>query len=133
MPTIFHNDKMYAGSASGGGSGGGINYSLSEQDTGLKWIDGKTVYQKTYQYSSVVSAGGYVTLDTSIKQSDIVFLETVQLSMRIDSGIAPNLYSNTIDGINAEVATNNTGLYLENKTSYDIHGFTLTVRYAKSS
>jgi len=24
-----------------------INYSLTEQDTGLKWIDGKTIYQKT--------------------------------------------------------------------------------------
>lgn len=116
-----------------GGSGGGIDYSTSEQDTGLKWIDGKTVYQKTYQYSSVVSVGGYVILDTSIKQSDIVFLETVQLSMRIDSGIATNLYSNTIAGASAEIATNDTGLYLENKTPYDIHSFTLTVRYAKSS
>ena len=25
-----------------------INYSLEEQDTGLKWIDGKTIYQKTF-------------------------------------------------------------------------------------
>ena len=30
-----------------GGSGGGIDYSETEQDTGLKWIDGKTIYQKT--------------------------------------------------------------------------------------
>ena len=29
-------------------SSGGIDYSLTEQDTGLKWIDGKTIYQKTY-------------------------------------------------------------------------------------
>lgn len=114
-------------------SGGSIDYSTSEQDTGLKWIDGSAVYQKTYQYNSVISVNSYVTLDTSIKQSDIVFLETVQLSMRIDSGIGTNLYSNTIAGVNAEVATNDTGLYLENKTLYDIHSFTLTVRYAKVS
>lgn len=31
-----------------GGSGGGVNYSTTEQDTGLKWIDGKTIYQKTF-------------------------------------------------------------------------------------
>lgn len=31
----------------GGGGGGGIDYSTTEQDTGLKWIDGRTVYQKT--------------------------------------------------------------------------------------
>ena len=29
------------------GGAGGIDYSTTEQDTGLKWIDGKTVYQKT--------------------------------------------------------------------------------------
>lgn len=29
-------------------SSGGIDYSLTEQDTGLKWVDGKTIYQKTY-------------------------------------------------------------------------------------
>lgn len=28
--------------------GGGIDYSTSEQDTGVKWIDGKPIYQKTY-------------------------------------------------------------------------------------
>lgn len=32
----------------GGGSGSGVNYSTTEQDTGLKWIDGKPIYQKTY-------------------------------------------------------------------------------------
>lgn len=31
-----------------GASGGGINYSTTEQDTGLTWIDGKKIYQKTY-------------------------------------------------------------------------------------
>ena len=28
-------------------SGGGIDYSTTEQDTGLFWIDGKKIYQKT--------------------------------------------------------------------------------------
>lgn len=28
-----------------------ISYSLEEQDTGLKWIDGKTIYQRTFEYS----------------------------------------------------------------------------------
>lgn len=27
--------------------GGGVDYSATEQDTGLKWIDGKKIYQKT--------------------------------------------------------------------------------------
>ena len=33
---------------SGGSSGGGISYSTTEQDTGLKWIDGSSIYQITY-------------------------------------------------------------------------------------
>ena len=28
---------------------GGVDYSTNEQDTGLKWIDGRTIYQRTYQ------------------------------------------------------------------------------------
>ena len=31
---------------------GGINYSITEQDTGLKWIDGKPIYQKTFEHIS---------------------------------------------------------------------------------
>ena len=29
-------------------STGNINYSTTEQDTGIKWTDGKSIYQKTY-------------------------------------------------------------------------------------
>lgn len=35
---------------SGGSSGGGINYSTEEQDTGTTWIDGKPRYQKTFAF-----------------------------------------------------------------------------------
>ena len=31
-----------------GVGGGGVNYSTTEQDTGLKWIDGRTIYQRTF-------------------------------------------------------------------------------------
>jgi hypothetical protein len=30
--------------------GGGVDYSETEQDTGLKWIDGKPIYQKTFNH-----------------------------------------------------------------------------------
>lgn len=41
------SDSLYA--PSGGGGGGGISYSTSEQDTGLTWINGETVYQKSFE------------------------------------------------------------------------------------
>jgi len=43
------------GTGGGGGSSpgtGGIDYSTTEQDTGLKWVDGSAVYQKTIAVSA---------------------------------------------------------------------------------
>lgn len=40
--------KILASNVGGSGGGGGVDYSTTEQDTGLKWIDGKPIYQKTY-------------------------------------------------------------------------------------
>lgn len=57
-------------------AGGGVDYSLSEQDTGLKWIDGKKIYQKTISFT--VAGEGYVSnptgitgIDTLIKHEEI--------------------------------------------------------------
>jgi hypothetical protein len=35
-----------------GVGGGGVDYSTTEQDTGLKWIDGRTIYQKTFVFEN---------------------------------------------------------------------------------
>lgn len=40
-------------------SGGGINYTTEEQDTGLKWIDGRTIYQKTITKSFSTTNSSY--------------------------------------------------------------------------
>lgn len=53
--------------AEGGGSGGGIDYSTEEQDTGIKWIDGKTVYQKTIN----VGTGANIPIDYSVSSLNI--------------------------------------------------------------
>ena len=39
-------------------TGGGVDYSTTEQDTGIKWVDGKSVYQKTYAFNPPVESGG---------------------------------------------------------------------------
>ena len=58
--------------AGGGGGVGGIDYSTSEQDTGLKWIGGETVYQKTIDFGGLPDTGskdvahGIVGLDVVI-------------------------------------------------------------------
>lgn len=40
--------------ASGGGSSL-INYSTEEQDTGIKWLDDRDIFQKTYSFENAVS------------------------------------------------------------------------------
>lgn len=55
---------------------GGIDYSTSEQDTGIKWIDGKNIYQKTYSFENVVIvvANQYsnIVTDASLNASTII-------------------------------------------------------------
>lgn len=42
-----------------------VNYSTNEQDTGLTWIDGKKIYQKTFVKDSTDISGTLVTIDAS--------------------------------------------------------------------
>ena len=45
-----------------------VNYSTSEVDTGIKWIDGKTIYRKVFAGTSIVNINsGISSLDTMIK------------------------------------------------------------------
>lgn len=37
------------GKSSGGGGSAKLDYSTTEQDTGVKWVDGKTIYQRTFE------------------------------------------------------------------------------------
>ena len=48
-------------------TGGGIDYSMTEQDTGLKWVDGKNIYQKTIY---VTTAGGVSNINHDIVDID---------------------------------------------------------------
>ena len=43
--------KYYVEAEGGSGGGGGVNYSTEEQDTGLKWLNGDAIYQKTFSGS----------------------------------------------------------------------------------
>ena len=61
----------------GGGDtpAGGISYSTTEQDTGLKWIDNKPIYQITYDISSITSSNTNLVDITSLGCENIVKIE----------------------------------------------------------
>lgn len=46
---------------------GGLDYSLTKQDTGLKWLDGRTIYKQTFQ-------GTCSAVDTDITITDCDFI-----------------------------------------------------------
>ena len=47
-----------------GDRGNKINYSTNEQDTGIKWIDGKTIWQKSFSFT-ITSGATYVPIEVS--------------------------------------------------------------------
>lgn len=67
---------------SSGGGGGGIDYSTTEQNTGLKWIDGKDIYQITIQTSLplVATDGTMAYADISFTGVDSVIKLVAQFS-----------------------------------------------------
>lgn len=64
-----------------------LSYSTSEQATGEKWIDGKTIYRKTINCGNLPSSGGK-TVNHGITYSRIVKIEGI---MQDTSGIAANM------------------------------------------
>lgn len=66
-----------------------INYSLTEQDTGKKWVDGKTIYQRTV----------YATAQTYLTNSawstipwNSSFVNVAYLIEAVQHGVSPNAY-----------------------------------------
>ena len=114
-------------SASGGGSSA-INYSLSEQDTGIKWYDGRTIYQKTIEYNNSLNNGNYVNIDNTINTSlnDVFFLTDLQWSY---SGYIVGGQNTATAGINLTLTPS--GISLENQASVTGSNFRVTVRYCK--
>lgn len=142
-------------------SKGGVSYSTLEQDTGLKWVDGKKIYQKTYalaksEFADVQSSSslwsGY--LYTDLDDYDSIWLDignsfilrngpvtstTYQLSLCLEQGDTGGIRTTIFDG---DENRNAGKPYVFLKVQY-AHGiiypneqnpkFYITVRYTKVS
>lgn len=73
---IYYNGHLQSTKGGGGSGGGGIDYSTTEQNTGLKWIDGKPIYQKTF---SLTFTSNFLTVDLTALSIDSV--------VKIDGGV----------------------------------------------
>lgn len=74
-PQAGDQDKFLTGAGTfASPQGGGVDYSLTEQNTGLKWIDGKAIYQQSVEFTTGV-AGTYHRLQTGILAEKILKVE----------------------------------------------------------
>lgn len=67
LPDSKNEDNItyYISDIGGGGASGGsskIDYSTEEQDTGTKWLDGKTIYQKTFEGSFTLAGNDFTNI-----------------------------------------------------------------------
>lgn len=66
QPLAGDNTKFLRGDGTFASPPNSVNYSTSEQSTGVQWIDGKTIYFKTISTGARAANGSYV-IDSTLK------------------------------------------------------------------
>lgn len=99
------------------GGGGGISFSTVEQNTGIKWIDGNDIYQKTISFNSAVTISqnnwtdlgvastGIDTLIDAIASNTGVCWGCINVSKAVISGYLAALTSRNGDSISVNALT----------------------------
>lgn len=122
--------------AEGGSGAGGIDYSTDEQDTGLKWIDGKNIYQKTiilrennvdkFTYNTttsiyencIPSGCDYIIIsDFYAKRTGAQFVD----------------YTNCSTDMNAVLYIGGNGLYFKHAVGITYIDVIITIKYTKAA
>lgn len=111
---IYYNGHLQSTKGGGGSSGGGVDYSTTEQNTGLKWIDGKPIYQKTF---NLTFSSNFMTVDlTSLNIDNVVGIEGGVCDS--SGGFIPFGYESTVSAYTSSatnLSVNNN--YFTNRTS----------------
>lgn len=105
--------------------GGGVDYSTTEQNTGLKWIDGKPIYQKTFD----------LTFTTNQLDVDLTAL-SVDSVVKIDGGVydlsgsfVPFGYENTVSAYTSTASN----IHINNIYSSERQSGHATIWYTKTT
>ena len=113
-------------------AGGGISYSTEEQDTGLKWIDGSPIYQKTIVYTNAIA----VNQTTTLAIANYIGADVAQI-IEINGITGNGLPINTSwpqGGYNWGIATYASGgnINIVNASNAITDGIYITVKYTKT-
>ena len=108
-------------------STGGINYSTTEQDTGLKWIDERTIYQKTWSKDGIdnIPANGKLWITSDYSDIDLVITATAVGAALSESAASCE------GGASVNAVVGSSGITLYSNPSIDAEHVTLT--YVKTA
>lgn len=104
------------------------NYSTNEINTGLKWTDGKPVYQKTYSGDSLTDLA---TLETGLEtliSSDGYVQDANGDSFRLGTNLSTGQR-----GFSSVFITSTGNLVITGDNGFRGHPYSVTVRYTKAS
>ena len=105
-----------------------IDYSTTEQDTGIKWIDGKTIYQKTF-----ANDNGYASAD-SVDISSLNYDKI--LSIEGYGSDATPYATNNKWTVSSSAAQDSVYVYVDTNSELKFGSslpiFAVTIRYTKS-
>ena len=114
-------------------TGGGIDYTTEEQDTGLKWIDGRKVYQRTFDKRTTLlphHAWSYNVLGTSditiISMNGFFNIDTAEPALPL------SYYRSSTEYITCTLnSTANDIQIYRDINGVDVYGGIITIRYVK--
>jgi hypothetical protein len=111
--------------------GGGINYSTTEQDTGLTWLGGETIYQKTIAVTCPNNT--LTTTAHGITGVDVSTIKIVLEGSGADDGTTaiPLPYVNDIATFQVLVSVNATNISLRSSQNMSAYSGHVTLQYAK--
>ena len=112
--------------------GGGINYSETEQDTGIKWIDGKTIYQKTIDFGALPNS---TTKNVAHNISNIDQIVKIEGFANIGSGTKFTALSSssTNASYQAALTADKTNVIIETASNRSTWYGYVTLYYTKST
>jgi hypothetical protein len=127
-----------ANESGGGGGGSAIDYSTVEQDTGIKWVDGSPIYQKTVQAtlpdcttngtSATVDIAGFSNISILIDTQMCFHSQTVECNLPVFQGDAP------ANSVRVYYSKTNNALVLKNACkNYNGGSVTITIQYTKTT
>lgn len=109
-PQAGDNEKYLTGAGTWEApqTGGGVDYSLTEQDTGLKWIDGSVIYQKTINFGTMPVnnekdvAHGIINLSFVVDMEFIVYSSINEQWRLMPSISRGNIMAQSVYGVNSQ-------------------------------